>query len=122
MSHIVQIRTQIKDEHAVRAACARLKLAEPRQGVFKLFTTETRGLGIQLTDWVYPVVCDLPSGSLQYDNFNGNWGKPEHLDRFLQIYGVEKTKLEARKRGHTVVEQSLGNGSIQLTVQVGGAQ
>jgi hypothetical protein len=34
---------------------------------------------------------------------------------------VEKAKIEARKHGHSVVEHSLPDGSIKLTVQVGGA-
>lgn len=34
---------------------------------------------------------------------------------------VEKAKIEARKKGHSVTEQSLADGSIKLTVQVGGA-
>jgi hypothetical protein len=122
MSHIVQIRTQVKDELGIRAACTRLQLAEPRRGVFKLFTAEAQGVGVQLPDWVYPVVCDTQTGALQYDNYNGRWGKPEHLDRFLQMYGVEKAKLEARKRGHSVTEQELTSGAIQLTVEVGGGR
>ena len=40
----------------------------------------------------------------------------EHLDRFLQIYAVEKAKLEARKKGYAVTEQALGDGSIRLQV------
>jgi len=33
---------------------------------------------------------------------------------------VEKTRLEARKQGYDVAEQALADGSIKLTVQVGG--
>ena len=33
---------------------------------------------------------------------------------------VEKAKIEARKRGHSVYEQALPDGSIKLTIQVGG--
>jgi hypothetical protein len=33
---------------------------------------------------------------------------------------VEKACLEGRKRGHQVVEQSLADGSIEVTIQVGG--
>jgi hypothetical protein len=39
----------------------------------------------------------------------------------LQAYAVEKTKIEARRKGHAVTEQQLADGSIKLTVQVGGA-
>ncbi|WP_296454333.1 hypothetical protein [Rubinisphaera sp.] len=47
--------------------------------------------------------------------------KQVHLDRYLQSYAVEKARLEARKKGHTITEQSLEDGSIKLTVNVGGA-
>ena len=43
------------------------------------------------------------------------------LDRFLQMYAVEKAKLEARRQGHSVTEQSLADGSVKLTINVGGA-
>jgi hypothetical protein len=33
---------------------------------------------------------------------------------------VEKARIEARKRGHQVIEQALADGSIRLTIQVGG--
>ena len=34
---------------------------------------------------------------------------------------VEKATIEARKRGHSVTEQALADGSVRLTIQVGGA-
>jgi hypothetical protein len=57
---------------------------------------------------------------VQLDNFGGHWGKSQQLDRFLQAYAVEKAKIEARRRGHSVMEQPLANGSIKLTIQVAG--
>jgi hypothetical protein len=33
---------------------------------------------------------------------------------------VEKARLEARKRGHAVTEQTLADGSIQLRIVAGG--
>ena len=44
------------------------------------------------------------------------WGDPKELDRFLQAYAVEKTKLEARKKGHAVSEQLLQDGSIRVQI------
>jgi len=58
---------------------------------------------------------------MKCDHFNGHWGEQRELDRLLQMNAVEKAKLEARQRGHTVTEQVLGDGSIKLTIQVGGA-
>jgi hypothetical protein len=87
----------------------------------KLFNASATGLAVQLPGWSYPVVCDLPSGELKFDNFEERWGERVHLDRFIQMYTVEKARIEARKKGHTVSEQQLADGSIKLTIQVGGA-
>jgi hypothetical protein len=43
------------------------------------------------------------------------------LNSFLQAYAVEKSKLEARKKGHTCSETRLEDGSIKVTIRVGGA-
>ena len=80
-----------------------------------------QGSGIELPHWKYPVVANTETGQLRYDNYNGRWGSQEFLDQFLQMYAVETTKIEARRKGHSVVEQKLDNGSIKLTVNVGGA-
>ena len=120
MSHIVSIRTQIKDAAAVRAACRRLNLAEPNVGTAELFSGSAHGLIVQLPDWVYPIACDVVSGDVRFDNFEGRWGQQRELDRFLQAYAVEVARLEARKQGHTVTEQQLTDGSIKLTIQVTG--
>ncbi len=121
MSHIVIIQTEVRDATAVAAACTRLKLPAPKQGVFRLFSSEAAGLGVELPAWRYPVVCKLETGQLQLDNFNGRWGARRYLDAFLQAYAVERTRLEAHRKGYSVTEQGLADGSIKLSVQVGGA-
>ncbi len=121
MSHIVEIKTEVRCEESVQSACRRLHLPLATRGTFQLYSSRETGLGIELPHWRYPVVANTESGQLRFDNFEGRWGSQEHLDQFLQAYAVEKTKLEARKKGHSVVEQRLDNGSIKLTVRVGGA-
>ncbi len=121
MSHVVEIRTEVRDVIAVGAACQRLKLEAPVQGTAKLFSSSATGVIVKLPGWRYPAVFDTQSGQARYDNYEGRWGEKAQLDRFLQGYAVEKAKLEARKKGHTVTEQSLTDGSIKLTVSVGGA-
>ena len=121
MSHIVEIKTEVRDAVAVGAACQRLKLEAPTRGTAKLFSSSATGVIVKLPDWRYPVVFDTKSGQARYDNYNGRWGKQAQLARFLQGYAVEKARLEARRKGHTVTEQSLADGSIKLTVTVGGA-
>ena len=73
LSHIVQIETEIRDPVAIRSACSRLSLAEPIFGEAKLFSTRRTGWIVQLTDWRYPVVCDVNTGKLAFDNYQGRW-------------------------------------------------
>ena len=121
MSHIVTIKTEVRDAAAISAACRRLGLTEPESGKAKLFSGEKTGWKVQLPGWRYPVVCNVNTGQVDFDNFGGRWGAQQELDRFLQIYAVETAKIEARKEGHSVTEQELVDGSIKLTVNVGGA-
>lgn len=78
------------------------------------------GLGIELPDWRYPAIADLQTGDLKFDNYGGRWGDAGHLDRFLQMYTVAAATIAARKQGHSVSEQRLDDGSIKLTIAVGG--
>ncbi len=121
MSHVVEIKTEIRDEQAVRAACTRLKLAAPEHKTVRLFNATATGLCVQLPSWQYPVVCNIQTGQVRYDNYNGHWCEQKHLNAFLQGYAVEKAKIEARKKGHSVTETSLQDGSIRVSVKVGGA-
>jgi hypothetical protein len=120
MSHTVQIQTQIRDINAVLAACRRLQLPPPVQGTVSLFNSQVTGLAVQLPGWNYPVVCQLDAGSVQFDDYGGAWGNPKELDRFIQSYGIEKARIEAHRKGYTVTEQPLTDGSIKLTIQVAG--
>ncbi len=120
MSHVVTIQTRIHDPAAVAAACQRLGLAAPAHGTAQLYSGEAAGLLVQLPGWQYPAVIDTTTGVVRYDHFEGRWGDPAHLHRFLQAYAVEKTRLEARKKGYAVTEQPLADGSIRLQIQEGG--
>jgi hypothetical protein len=121
MSHIAVIQVEIRDLDAIKSACRRLNLKEPIYGKATIFETELIGIIVKLPGWIYPVVCRLDTGELKYDNYDENWGEKKHLDRFVQMYGVEKATLEARRKGYSVVEQPLADGSIKLTVNMGGA-
>src|SRR5438876_261302 len=116
MSHIVTIQTKLHDPIAVVAACLRLNLPAPVEGTATLFSGEASGLLVNLPDWTYPLVVNTTTGQVAFDNYEEAWGRQEHLDHFLQLYAVEKTKLEARKKGYSVTEQALNDGSIKLQV------
>jgi hypothetical protein len=116
VSHIVTIRTKVYDVAAVAAACERMRLPAPQRGTVQLYSGEACGVLVQLPDWVYPAVVDTATGEVRYDNYEGRWGTLSHLDRFLQLYAVEKAKVEARKKGYAVAEQALNDGSIRLQI------
>ncbi len=121
MSHIVEIKTEVRDASAIRAACQRLKLEPPVHGTTKLFSGEATGTIVKLPGWKYPAVFDTETGQARFDNYNGHWGEQAQLDQFLQSYAVEKGKIEARRKGHSCTEHRLADGSIKLTINVGGA-
>ena len=121
MSHVVTIQTQIRDAAALAAACRRLGLPQPVHDTVQLYSSPATGLVVRLPDWRYPVVVDIAKGEMHMDNFEGRWGEQSQLDKLMQAYATEKTKIEARKAGHSVTEQALPDGSIKLTIQVGGA-
>lgn len=120
MSHIVQIKTEVKDAAAVEAACRRLGLAAPVSGHHTLFAGQSAdGLSVSLPGWQYPAVFNTETGAAAYDNYNGHWGKQEELDKFLQAYAVEKAIFEAQKGGYSVYEELLSDGSIKLNLTGG---
>jgi ABC-type branched-subunit amino acid transport system substrate-binding protein len=120
MSHIVTVTTLVRDVHALAAACRRLGLRAPVQGTAQLFASAASGQIVHLPGWTFPLAIDTTSGQIFFDNYNGAWGEQRQLDRLLQAYAVEKARLEARKQGHSVTEQTLSDGSIKLLISVGG--
>ena len=119
MSHIVTVKTEIRDVAALNSGCRRLGLPQPTHETVQLFSGEATGYCVRLPGWRYPVVCDTESGCIRFDNYEGRWGAQRDLDRLMQAYACERAKLEARRNGHTVTEQPLADGSIKLTVHVG---
>jgi hypothetical protein len=119
MSHIVTIQTRVHDAGAAAAACRRLGLEQPMQGTAQLYSGEATGLLVRLPGWQYPVVLDLLTGAVRYDNYGGAWGVQAHLGSFLQAYALERAKQEARKRGYQVSEQQLEGGAVKLTITEG---
>ena len=73
-----------------------------------------------MPEWRYVVVANTDTGQLSFDNYENKWGDRIHLDRFLQRYAVEAATIAARKQSHSVIESRLDDGSVKLTVGVGG--
>ena len=118
MSHLVTIQTEIRDANAIRAAQRRLgwEVGANWQTI-KFYSGQAEGWAINAPGWRYPIVATA-DGTLHYDNYNGRWGNQKHLDAFRQAYAVEKSKLEARRKGYSVTEKSLPNGDVKLEVAV----
>lgn len=120
MSHVVSIKTQLKDEAAISAACQRLGLAQPVHGKAQMYGGQTvEGLLVQLPGWQYPLAIDTATGDVQHDNFGGSWGDEGRLHEFLQCYAIEKVRIEARRKGYAVTEQQLSDGFVKLQIQEG---
>jgi hypothetical protein len=122
LSHIVTIKTQVRDTAAVAAACRRLALPEPLHGTADLFSGQATGLLVHLPGWLYPAVIETATGTVPYDNYTGVWGDEKQLHRFLQAYVVEQARVEARKKSYPTTEQSLADGSILVDIEVRGGQ
>jgi hypothetical protein len=120
LSHIVEVKTQVRDSAAVAAASRRLALPEPVRGTAELYSGDASGLIVNLPDWTYPIVIDTETGTIRYDNYNGTWGDETHLHRFVQAYVVEQSRIEARRKSYLTTEQSLADGSIMVEIEVGG--
>jgi hypothetical protein len=121
LSHIVTVKTEVRDHAAVADACRRLTLPEPATGTAHLYSGQATGLLVHLPDWLYPVVVDTSTGTIHYDNYGGAWGDERHLHRFLQAYAVERARGEARRKNYAATEQSLADGSILVEIEVGGS-
>jgi hypothetical protein len=119
MSHIVTIKSKVRDPAALTTACARLNLPAPVQGTARLYSGEATGLIVTLPGWTYPAVIDTKTGEVQFDTFEGRWGNRAELERLLQIYAVEKCRLAARQKGYAVTEQQLPDGSVKLQILEG---
>lgn len=115
MSHIATIKTEVKSLRALKSACRRLGLDQPKFGEHRLFAGQTAtGYSVSLPDWRYPAVFDLKQKKAHFDNYNGSWGDEKELDKLKQAYAVCAAKEKAIQQGYTVQEHVQKDGSIQL--------
>lgn len=122
MSHFTTIQTQIRDLVALRAACIELGVSLVENTVARGYNGRTHKgeyviklKGIydiavnQQRDGSYGLTCDWYNDHVA-NEVGANYG------RLLQLYGVHKTCIEARKKGATIRRQKLGDGSIKLVI------
>ena len=144
MSHVVKIKTVLKDLEAVKSVCKELGLVWKENqkhyawwgvsvGDYKLpdgFTKEDLGkcdhaIGIPGTDWEVGVVKlrDGQEGYTLIFDFFGSRGQPilqalggEQAGKFCQLYGVTVATREAQRRGLRVVRNVQPTGVIRLQI------
>jgi hypothetical protein len=73
MSHLMAIKTEVRDPAAIQAACQRLKLPPAVFGTAELYSESATGWQVKLRDWKYPAVFDTEHGQVKFDNFEGIW-------------------------------------------------
>ena len=144
MSHVVTIKTVLKDIDAVEAVCKELGLTfKENQRTYswwgtsvgdyplpKGFTKEDLGkcdhaIGIPGTDWEVGVVKlrDGQEGYTLIFDFFGSRGQPilqalggEQANKFSQLYGVHVATMQAQKRGLRVIRNVQPTGVIRLQI------
>ncbi len=125
MSHFTTIETQIRDISALRAACTELGFTVEAKASARGYSSNTiKGdLVIRLKgpydiavnqqpDGTFGLTCDWYSGHVEQE-VGANYG------RLIQLYGVHKALIEARRKGCTARRQTLGDGSIKLVLTGG---
>lgn len=120
MSHFTTIKTQIRDIEALRSACKEM-------GFALLQNAEARGFANQNKHGDFVIKLNGPydiavnksqdgSYELTTDWWDGHVEKEvgPNFGKLLQLYGVHKATLEARKKGLSVLRRAKQDGSIKL--------
>ncbi len=122
MSHFTQIKTQIKDITALRSACQELGLALLQNAQARgYYENKTKGDFVIRLKGPYDIAVNKqPDGTfgLTADLWEGHVEEEVGKDygRLLQLYGVHKATIEARKKGLSVLRRPQQNGSIKLVL------
>ncbi|MBT3381188.1 MAG: DUF1257 domain-containing protein [Lentisphaerae bacterium] len=122
MSHFATIQTEVHDIDALRAACHEL-------GVLLLDDAEARGYGSNRRHGDHVIRLKGPYDVAVNREETGTYGLTTdwwggHVEQevgknyggLLQLYGVHKTVLEARRRGFSVRRQQQKDGAIKLSI------
>lgn len=122
MSHFTEIKTQIKDIEALRLACQELGLnllqnAEARG----YYENKTKGDYVVQLKGPYDIALNKQADGtfgITSDLWNGHVEKEvgQKYGKLLQLYGVHKATIEARKKGLSVFRRQKQDGSIKLVL------
>ncbi len=122
MSHFATIQTEIRDIQALRAACHEL-------GVLLIDSADARGFGNNRRHGDHVIRLKGPYDVAVNREESGTYGLTTdwwkgHVERevgrsygrLLQLYGVHKTTLEARRCGLSVHRRQQNDGTIRLSI------
>jgi hypothetical protein len=122
MSHFVSVTTQIKDIAALRSACQELGLKLLQNAQARgYYENKTRGDYVIKLKGPYDIAVNhQPDGTfgLTADLWEGHVEREvgEKYGKLLQLYGVHKTTMEARKKGLSILRGPQPNGAIKLVL------
>jgi hypothetical protein len=120
MSHFTEIKTQIKDVNALRSACQELGFALIQNAEARgYYENKIKGDFVIKLDGPYDIaVIQQPDGTYGFtaDLWQGHVEKEVGKDygKLLQLYGVHKATMEARKKNLSVLRRQKQDGSIKL--------
>ena len=120
MSHFTTIKTQIKDLEALRSAVTELGLQLVPKTTARGFINQTvKGEFVIRLKGPYDIAVNRQPDAtygLTTDWWDGHVEREvgSNFGRLLQLYGVHKTVVEARKKGWSVLRKQQPNGSIKL--------
>jgi len=122
MSHFTEIKTQIKDIEALRLACQELGLSlVPNAEARGYSENKTKGDFIIKLEGPYDIALNKQADGtfgLTADLWQGHVEKEvgQGYGKLLQLYGVHKATIEARKKGLSVLRRQQQNGAIKLVL------
>ena len=124
MSHFTTIKTQIKDIEALRSACNEMGLSLLQNAEARgYYENKIKGEFVVRLKGPYDIALNKqPDGSfgLTADLWQGHVEQEvgQNYGKLLQLYGVHKAILEARKKGHVVRRSQQQDGAIKLVIAV----
>lgn len=122
MSHTVKAETKVTDLALLTQVCRTRGLQDPEEGVHTLYQNEHRGHAVSLPGWRYPVVFNMQSGQVVYDNYKGNWGDQKELDNLLVGYSHDFVMQEfQRQNGANIQEFVDEHGWMVMECEIGNA-
>ena len=122
MSHFTEIKTQIKDIAALQLACRELGLTvKPNAQARGYYENKIKGDYVVKLKGPYDIAVNKqPDGTfgLTADLWQGAVEKEvgEKYGKLIQLYGVHKATMEARRKGLSVLRRPQTNGAIKLVL------